>query len=226
MGVAFMRVYSDFLINSTFRSPDEFNPDWYWNEKCFSAEEVENIKKLKKLYAFKRASTVGKNSKNTDGNVRESEIFWVESNPDTSWIYDRIMYHVAEANKKWGFDLYGSEKIQYTRYSGPEVLKLKDRLKIRSHRDVENKNSGHYDWHVDFGKHQPNRKVSVVVQLSDNSDYNGGVLFTQTGSGEIQHSKSIGCCVIFPSFTLHKVEPVTKGIRESLVCWAHGPSFK
>ena len=226
MGVVFMRVYNDFLINNTFNSPEEFDPHWYWNQNCFTAEEVEKIKELKKVYAFQRASTTGKDAHNTDGNVRESAIFWVENTQNTQWIYDRIMYNVVDANKKWGFDLYGSEKIQYTKYSGPEILSLSDKLKIRSHRDVENKISGHYDWHVDFGNGQPTRKVSIVVQLSAESDYDGGVLFTQSGSGEIQHAKNLGCCVIFPSFTLHKVEPVTKGIRESLVCWVHGPTFR
>ena len=77
-----------------------------------------------------------------------------------------------------------------------------------------------------FGISNTHRKVSVVVQLSDGDDYEGGRLKTWGIDGEITHSKTLGCCVIFPSFTLHKVEPVTKGIRESLVCWAHGPSFK
>ena len=53
--------------------------------------EVEKIKELKKIYAFQRATTTGKDAHNTDGNVRESAIFWVENTQNTQWIYDRIM---------------------------------------------------------------------------------------------------------------------------------------
>ena len=220
-----MRVYNSVLVEDTLNREFEFNPKWYWNPNCFTDEEVVKIKELKDNYSFKRATTSGRDEKTTDSDTRESEVFWVEDNSDSRWIYNRIMECVVEANKNWGFSLTCSENIQYTKYSEPNLLKMEDKFKIRSHRDTR-QTAGHYDWHADFGISNTHRKVSVVVQLSDENDYNGGRLKTWGIDGEITHSKKTGCCVIFPSFTLHKVEPVTKGIRESLVCWVQGPSFK
>ena len=221
-----MRVYNSILLDKELDGDFEFDPTWYWNRDCFNHKEVDKIKELKDRYTFKRAATGGKNSKTTKSETRESEVFWIQENPDSTWIYDRIMKQVSQANEKWKFTLFSSEQIQYTKYIEPGLLTFEDKMKIRSHRDTGKKHAGHYTWHTDFGVSNTHRKVSVVIQLSDGGDYEGGELKTWGADGEITHSKKTGCCVIFPSFTLHKVEPVTKGIRESLVCWVQGPSFK
>ena len=96
---------------------------WIWNDKtnqflyAQADEEVVKIKELKDNYSFKRATTSGRDEKTTDSDTRESEVFWVEDNSDSRWIYNRIMECVVEANKKWGFSLTCSESIQYTKYS-------------------------------------------------------------------------------------------------------------
>ena len=110
----------------------------------------------------------------------------------------------------FGFDLLGfGEHIQLTNYDGSE--------------------QGMYGWHVDMGPHTnaPCRKLSIVVQLSDPVDYEGGVLELQpSGKDVVKMRKQRGLVVAFPSWTLHQVTPVTQGNRQSLVAWISGPPFK
>ena len=86
---------------------------------------------------------------------------------------------------------------------------------------------GHYDWHMDTGPDQfSRRKISITVQLSDPSEYEGGDLQLKINSGHQNTPKGFGTVVIFPSYLLHRVTPVTGGLRKSLVLWITGPAFK
>ena len=86
---------------------------------------------------------------------------------------------------------------------------------------------GMYGWHQDYGgRVAPSRKLSIVLQLTDPSRYEGGNLQILT-SGEPQNiRKQRGLITAFPSYTLHQVTPVTQGSRQSLVAWITGPAFK
>ena len=105
------------------------------------------------------------------------------------------------------FALTGLENLQYTVYDGKE--------------------GGHYDWHIDYGRnsHKP-RKISLSVQLSDPSHYEDCDLQFQIGSGVTTAPRTRGTVIAFPSFFLHRVTPVTAGVRKSLVLWATGPEFR
>ena len=71
------------------------------------------------------------------------------------------------------------------------------------------------------------RKLSLTVQLSEESDYEGGGLRLENDdSGAYHLNKNIGEAVVFPSWIRHEIKPVTKGIRKSLVAWIEGPKFK
>lgn len=89
---------------------------------------------------------------------------------------------------------------------------------------------GFYDWHMDLnafgqtGEH-PIRKMSMVVLLSDPSEFTGGNLsFEDHGENKIDLKQGQG--IFFASFLRHRVEPVKKGVRRSLVMWFGGPPFK
>ena len=89
---------------------------------------------------------------------------------------------------------------------------------------------GFYDWHMDLnpfgqtGEH-PIRKISMTCLLSDPSEFTGGDLaFDDAGKNKIKLKQGQG--VFFASFMRHRVEPVKKGIRRSLVMWFGGPPFK
>jgi len=144
---------------------------------------------------------------------RDSNIVWLNE----SWIYRMILPFVRNANEKanWNFKIDGVEKIQFTKY---------------------NKNQ-FYHWHCDsFPK--PNeqgkiRKLSVTCSLSDPSEYKGGELEFDLRNDNLKSTKrkcteimTQGSIVVFPSFVWHRVKPVKKGIRHSLVLWNTGDSFK
>jgi PKHD-type hydroxylase len=70
------------------------------------------------------------------------------------------------------------------------------------------------------------RKLSMVLQLSDPSEYDGGDLEFYVQSEPIKAEKKKGIVYVFPSWVLHRVTPVTRGTRRSLVMWIAGPKFK
>jgi PKHD-type hydroxylase len=142
--------------------------------------------------------------------IRISNIAWIGLNSDTQWIYDRVAWAARQINGEfYKFDLYGfHEDLQYTVYEGSE--------------------NGHYTWHTDSGVAvtSPPRKLTLVLQLSDPADYEGGDLEVFTSMNPSQVVKERGLITSFPSYTLHRVTPVTKGIRKTLVVWSTGAAFK
>jgi PKHD-type hydroxylase len=150
---------------------------------------------------------------------RDSNISWIGD----VWLKRLIEPYVKRANIKagWNFDLTMSEHFQFTIYNQGQ----------------------YYGWHTDTAGelYHDNewdnlmRKLSVTVSLSDPEDYEGGVLeFDLRNRGEINTNEIIKCkeilpkgsIVVFPSYTWHRVSPVTKGTRLSLVQWNLGPGFK
>ncbi len=85
---------------------------------------------------------------------------------------------------------------------------------------------GHYTWHMDGGKKTANRKISVSVQLSDSSDYEGGNIGLFYTRNERVASRDRGAIVTFPSWVMHRVTPVTRGVRYSLIAWIVGPRWR
>ena len=178
--------------------------NYYWFEKGFTSEEVDKIVRESEQYSFEKATTVGDNR----DLVRKSRIKWLPYDGIWEWVIDRLSNQVQEANNSiWKFDLSCIlDNIQYTEYEG---------------------NGGHYDWHLDIGPGGiSHRKVSIVVQLSDPSEYQGGVLQIKNGTNEFDVPLGKGNVVIFPSFLLHRVTPLTSGNRKSLVLWVGGGHYK
>lgn len=122
------------------------------------------------------------------------------------YMYDILFKMIQECNEKlYRFNIATFENIQFTEY--------------------EESYQGHYAWHTDLGPDANTRKLSVVVQLSDPSEYEGGELQYKIGDEESTVPKEKGYVIIFPSFILHRVTPVTKGTRRTLALWTTGPSF-
>ena len=153
---------------------------------------------------------------------RNSNIVWLND----PWIYNQIhpYVHMANKNAGWNFDWDYSESCQFTKYNKKQF----------------------YGWHRDSWEipyHEPNnprrhnkiRKLSVTISLSGPEDYKGGNLEFNLNKGDLSQKfnklicKEIrprGSIVVFPSFTLHRVQPVTKGTRYSLVVWNLGYPFR
>ena len=152
---------------------------------------------------------------------RKSDIIWMND----KWIYKEIHPYIHEANVKagWNFDWDYSESCQFTRYGKGQYYGW--------HCDSWNRPYDKPDSPMEHGKI---RKLSVTVSLSDPEDYKGGNLeFDQRNQKDwnnakekaIHECKEIrprGSIVVFPSFVWHRVAPVTKGTRYSLVIWNLG----
>ena len=140
--------------------------------------------------------------------IRITQTAWIAPSPQSQWIYDRVQ-RVARAlnDRSYQFDLRGfSENLQYTIYNGTE--------------------GGHYGWHVDHGPLKVQRKLSISVQLSDSSDYEGCNLEFQAGNKIETAPRTLGAVVAFPSYVLHRVTPCTWGTRKALVAWTTGPKLR
>ena len=153
---------------------------------------------------MRRAGLVGSAQ---DVAVRRADIIWVDDLAGLAWVMDRMVSVVAQANREgFAFDVQGfDESAQVARY------------------DV----GAHFDWHADVGVGvaAARRKLTVVVQLSA-PDYDGGVLEVRPSHAVLQAVTARGMACVFPSYVLHRVTPVTSGVRWSLTLWAHGPAFR
>ena len=166
---------------------------------AFTADECRRIVEI----GNSRPSVSGELDLHRD-RYRESQVAWIEPQPDSHWLYHKIALLFNEVNAHCRFELLGLvDALQYTTYGA----------------------SQHFDWHTDIGSGDTCvRKLSMTIQLSDGSEYQGGDLeFVEVGAGP---QRALGTVTVFPSFLGHRVSPVTSGIRRSLVAWACGPSFR
>lgn len=140
---------------------------------------------------------------------RRSELSWIALTNETTFLYDKLGYIIRQLNGEFfDFDIFGFvEDLQYTVYKSGS----KD----------------HYAWHMDKGNLTSTpRKLSLVLQLSDAEEYEGGDLEFFIGGQEIKAERKKGLVYVFPSYILHRVTPVTAGTRRSLVVWIAGPKFR
>jgi PKHD-type hydroxylase len=141
-----------------------------------------------------------------DAGVRRADIVWVDDLAGMGWVMDRMVGVVAQANREFGFAVEGfEESAQVARYDA----------------------GAHFDWHADVGSGvaAARRKLTVVVQLSVPL-YEGGVLEVRPSHAVLAADVTQGMASVFPSYVLHRVTPVTSGVRWSLTLWAHGPAFR
>ena len=193
------------------------DPYWYlkghvyqpfaWSDCVFSEDELNTIIKIGNSLKKERAQTGGAGENCLDH--RRSFVSWIPTNQSSAWIYQRLADVVNNINQQFfQYDLTKLERLQFTYYSSEE--------------------QGCYKQHVDplCWQIPHNRKLSVVIQLSCPSEYEGGdlVLYNSHEGAKIEKKK--GMSVFFPSYTLHECTPVTKGERYALVAWVHGPPFK
>jgi len=179
----------------------ELPDQWAWMN-VFTPEECDSIINIGKRNVLKVAQTYGK--KDTR---RKSNVCFLKPSDETYWIFERLAGAAIDINKNhFQFELSGfSEGLQFTEYVAPV---------------------GKYGWHADNSPNQVIRKLTLVAQLSDPNDYDGGLLQINPAGNEETPDLSRGQVVAFPSHVLHQVTPVTAGSRYSLVVWATGPRFK
>lgn len=180
----------------------------YWRG-AFSPEDIQKIIHLGESLPMQPATVFNHVDHELCESIRRTDVSWIAHTPESDWLYKALGHYTADLNSKYfGFQLSEFvDHLQYTVYHGsPDA-------------------PGKYDWHMDMDvKTGAPRKLSLVVQLSDPAEYEGGELQFQ-GISTQQVDKTPGHVHAFPSWLLHRVTPVTKGIRRSLVAWVAGPHF-
>jgi len=192
---------------------------WYWTSEApldgdFCDRVVTAGEKLKR--------GEGKVARDPKGTIRKSEVGWFPRTEENDWLLDPLRGLVDQANEElWHWNVDQVQSVQYTTYGEGE----------------------YYGWHTDQhakpydDKRWPGkmRKLSVTVQLSDGDDYEGGDFEVEvpqrTPDRAAERIKVVdelrprGSVLVFPAFLFHRVTPVTRGVRHSLVAWYLGPPF-
>lgn len=177
-----------------------------WWENGFTEQELNWLQEQARK-ADKQAQ-VGGDPQGADlAKIRRSQVSWLNKNSDTAWVFEKLGHIASSLNSQYfRFDLTGfGEALQLTNYDQSE--------------------QGMYGWHQDYGV-GPSRKLSLVLQLTDPSQYEGGNLQVITSGQPQTVRKQRGLVAAFPSYVLHQVTPVTSGNRQSLVAWVTGPAFR
>jgi len=204
--------------------------NYYWFFKsALTSKFCDEILKYGKLHQEQIGTVGGLDKENLSkkeiknlNKKRNSNIVWLND----KWIYKEIHPYVEIANKNagWNFDWNYSESCQFTKYSINQ----------------------YYGWHCDswgtpydrpnlMNEHGKIRKLSVTCSLSDALEYEGGELEFNFNNPEFSKKQNFKICkeisskgsiVVFPSFVWHRVKPVKKGTRYSLVIWNLGYPYK
>ena len=193
------------FVSNQRNNVNHFN--YYYFTNVFTDQEIEEIIQIGESQPKIKATTVGEDISQEVTDYRVSDIAWLANNPKTSWVFDRIADLAIKANSEmWNFDIWDfQDDLQYTSYYG---------------------NGGHYDWHADLGAGISNRKLSIVLQLSNSDEYEGGDLQMNTGGSILNIPREKGLICFFPSFVLHRVTPLSSGLRRSLVTWLCGANLR
>ena len=181
----------------------------------FSENFIAEIKK-EGLATKQQKASIGVLDKKKNTKIRKSKISWIK-NP---LVYDHTNPYIHKANllSKWNFQWDWNEAPQFTQYGKHDF----------------------YNWHVDGhtdsygeGPHKGKiRKLSSILLLSEpGKDFEGGELEMDFDSCGGKGKKIVtelkkGTFIVFPSFVKHRVKPVTKGIRHSMVLWHLGFPWK
>jgi PKHD-type hydroxylase len=161
---------------------------------------------------------------------RKSDIVWLNDN----WIYKEIHPFIHEANRAagWNFDWDWSESCQFTKYGVGQYYGWHCDSWEEPYQRKQNDDGS---WPMDHGKI---RKLSVTISLTEPDTYVGGNLefdfrnqvdWERNKKAKIKECTEIrprGSIIVFPSFVWHRVSPVTKGTRYSLVIWNLGYPFR
>ena len=184
-----------------------------WASKKWKAGEVNVAGAITK----EERITGQKGNYKPDAASRRSDIAWCND----QWLYDIILPFMERANQEagWRYEIKASESCQITRYKKGGFYGF--------HNDGAGDHLSAYDNPGNAFIHGHVRKLSMSVMLNDN--FEGGAFEFASYSKEkciITPIKPVaGSIIVFPSATEHRVTPVTKGIRYSVVCWFLGPPF-
>jgi len=194
---------SSYTFNSFAQYIQYFNPD-----EC--GQYIRDGKEGERTTSMQKGKVIDAEV-NDNFEVRNSDVcFFKTYKAENSPLFSKLTEVLVDANQSFfGYDISDIEAAQFSTYSSEY--------------------EGFYTKHIDTLMNSSAtgvRKLSFSVQLSSPDSYKGGDLLLYTDATPAVAPKEIGSVIIFPSFTLHEVTPVTEGIRYSLVGWVTGPAWK
>lgn len=178
--------------------------NWQLFSGALPAEACENM-----IANFSKLPEVDGSTFNSDGGHRKSKVRWVHGEHNLA---EHLLRYVNLANAtSFNADIQQEmNEMQFGEYNAEY--------------------GGKYDWHHDVDWQNPkhfDRKISVVVQLSNPDSYDGGQFeFAEVESPAKEKWGKQGSVLIFPSYLQHRVKTVTNGVRYSLVSWVRGPRWR
>jgi PKHD-type hydroxylase len=196
---------TSFGVTALFKNPTKRNKtmvrqNWRLWKSSIQIDPILNAVETNELTD---ASTFGGDNKEH----RISKVQWLTGYSNIRGLLKPYIFQAADI---MGIDVSEYGDIQYTEYHGSD--------------------GGKYDWHhdVDWNRDDDHdRKISLTVQLSGPSEYEGGDFSFGDGVESLpDFYKEIGTVLAFPSYLAHKVSPVTSGVRKSLVAWFEGPKWR
>lgn len=202
----------DYKVYNTPSPTSNWNTFYYW-KKILSDEVINDLTKMvENKYTFSKGKTgIAELGTSTDSyKTNNRNIAYIQPDGDSRWLYETLFPLAKQANEEvFHFDIdIVTDPIHYVIY--PE-------------------DGGHLDWHMDVGAYGVNcRKLAMTVQLSDPSDYEGGDFQIWLGGsdGFVTVPREKGDVVVFPTFLMHRVTPITRGERRCLVFWTGGRPFR
>lgn len=202
------------ITNDSVQRAFVTHPYAYW-DGTFSDDEIDKI-------SLQFSNIELEQSKTVDGatsSYRTSRNNFHHVNDENLWIFQRLNSLIEMVNDRFfNYDLNGYEFVQYAEYRAED--------------------SGHYNYHIDMSMNGDNlrenrsggletRKLSLAMLLNEPGvDFDGGDFHVKLADTDEVVDCKKGRAIIFPSYLLHKVTPVTRGVRKSLVLWVTGPKFR
>jgi PKHD-type hydroxylase len=205
------------LTTKPFTAYNVTFPYIFWDD-FIPEDELTVMENYFKSQPITTATVASSTPENPDGiiekDIRDTAVSMVNADAENAWIFSRLLQLTDFVNSQfYNYDLLGFDYLQYTLY---------------------NTSGSHYSYHMDMimddkitGKLVLPRKLSFSLILSDSDEYEGGEFDIFLGDkNTVTPEQKRGRVIAFPSYILHRVRPVTKGVRKSLVFWACGPKFK
>ena len=192
--------------NYSFGLPLKHNfSEYIYFQGLFQPHEIQQILNLWEEDKTIKATLSGDQKYRDE--LRKSSVMFIDNISEHQWIYQKLAgIAIKSNNDHYWFDLLGfHQELQLTRYGEGDF----------------------FDWHLDFGKGEISaRKLSLTVQLSDPDEYEGGDLQFMINEKIVNAPRQKGTIIVFPSFIIHRVTPITKGTRQSIVGWVSGPPYR
>jgi PKHD-type hydroxylase len=167
---------------------------------AFSEAECDVLVALGERVGLVPATVWAGSGDHVDLSARSARTSHHPRGPETGWLYDRLDRLFAVAGERLGLAVGPvTEPLQILRYD----------------------QGGHFrTWHSDAGYDSIGRRlVSVSVELSEPGEHEGGDLEIVPDTVGQRRTLGRGGARFFPSRAIHRVTPVTKGVRNALVIW-------